>query len=295
MKFEKLQIEESITSKVGIKEINLERLGNVVALIGRNGSGKTRVLDLLENNFDKIIFREQNVKGNKADLLNNDENGSVHDDVIQNRAQLLNEIEKKKSLLNRNPNDQDAKIKLNKLQIELARLEGRDFDKDIIGNATNERKQSYKRFFRRIRHSDIKDLRDAAEHFQSKLTFEQLIEGVDVNFEYNEIDVLYHSSLSFSKKMPNQVFSDYVVCGTNRKKLEKKKSYLRFTVFKKIFEAFFRKTIEWEANANLSDSESDGSFVFKGNANWTISDRSFNYDEFSEGEKILFSYVLLFF
>lgn len=56
MRFSKVRIHEEQTSRVGLKEINLKKkpLGSIVALIGRNGAGKSRILDLIESYLSQI-------------------------------------------------------------------------------------------------------------------------------------------------------------------------------------------------------------------------------------------------
>ena len=51
MRIEKLTLDKEITQTAGIEPINLERLGSVVSLVGRNGSGKSRILRLIESQY----------------------------------------------------------------------------------------------------------------------------------------------------------------------------------------------------------------------------------------------------
>ena len=51
MKIEKFELNKRTTQTKGVSELKMERLGSVVALVGKNGSGKTRILDLLENQY----------------------------------------------------------------------------------------------------------------------------------------------------------------------------------------------------------------------------------------------------
>lgn len=48
MKIEKVNLPEEITAVVGLKPIQMEKLNHVVLVAGKNGSGKSRLLDLIK-------------------------------------------------------------------------------------------------------------------------------------------------------------------------------------------------------------------------------------------------------
>lgn len=68
MKFNKIKISTDITKSKGVSEINIQRLSNVVALVGKNGSGKSRILDLIEENIFKSITILQVADGSISHL-----------------------------------------------------------------------------------------------------------------------------------------------------------------------------------------------------------------------------------
>jgi len=51
MKLNRFVLDKRITEQYGIDGINMDRLGDIVALIGKNGSGKTRILNLLTEQY----------------------------------------------------------------------------------------------------------------------------------------------------------------------------------------------------------------------------------------------------
>src|SRR5688500_11967673 len=55
MRINRLSIPEKICNDKGIKKIDINRMSAVVALVGKNGSGKTRILDLIQENLASII------------------------------------------------------------------------------------------------------------------------------------------------------------------------------------------------------------------------------------------------
>ena len=64
MRINKLAFEDFETTKVGLSPMKLERLGTVVALVGKNGSGKTRILNFIEENFNSISTISDFLNGN---------------------------------------------------------------------------------------------------------------------------------------------------------------------------------------------------------------------------------------
>ena len=60
MRFSKVRIPEEITSHQGLKEINLTKkpFPSTVALIGRNGAGKTRILKLIEHYLSNLTEQQ---------------------------------------------------------------------------------------------------------------------------------------------------------------------------------------------------------------------------------------------
>lgn len=68
MKIEKINIDESITSQLGLKPVQMDRLNHVVLVAGKNGSGKSRLLQLIKEqvqaapNKKKIEGLNKNIK-----------------------------------------------------------------------------------------------------------------------------------------------------------------------------------------------------------------------------------------
>jgi ABC-type Mn2+/Zn2+ transport system ATPase subunit len=55
MKIEKINLSESETSKFGLKAVRMERLNNIVLIAGKNGAGKSRLLQLIREQVKKIL------------------------------------------------------------------------------------------------------------------------------------------------------------------------------------------------------------------------------------------------
>ena len=68
MKIEKINLDESITSQLGLKPVQMDRLNHVVLVAGKNGSGKSRLLQLIKKqvkaapNKKKLEELNKNIK-----------------------------------------------------------------------------------------------------------------------------------------------------------------------------------------------------------------------------------------
>ena len=78
MKIEKINLPESITSTVGLKAIQMDRLNHVVLIAGKNGAGKSRLLQLIKEqvkdspNSNTINELNENIKATKIEIKNNE-------------------------------------------------------------------------------------------------------------------------------------------------------------------------------------------------------------------------------
>jgi ABC-type lipoprotein export system ATPase subunit len=102
MRITKVNIPESEEIADGLDIINMDKLGSIVLLAGKNGSGKTRILNKL---FSTLIE-----KPTKSQIK--DENNTI-DRFKKNIASLENTIKSYKSRLYKNlePDQQDDFIK----------------------------------------------------------------------------------------------------------------------------------------------------------------------------------------
>lgn len=86
MKITEVNLRENITQSVGLNPISMQKIGNMVLLAGKNGSGKTRLLNLIRNQVQNVqdeINRRNNAKSN-IDSHSND---------IQNQPQQKQTLE----------------------------------------------------------------------------------------------------------------------------------------------------------------------------------------------------------
>lgn len=317
MKINKISFEESITSKEGLKEINLDRLGSVVALVGKNGSGKTRILNFIENNFSaslgdflnhKVSVPPNSIQEALNSLepyklyINKKEELDHANFFMQNdksNQELRNNFQKLKQELEAIEQSLGGPTKLPQIRPGMSRqslLQSVETRVQVIINKYNPQIMRLKKdYIKRVNYSQIRKLQDALSDKQEVAdSFEKLLENVTDNLDYNEFGSIYTSSLRFLRKLPHQLAFDWIDCFGDLKKFEKRVAYSRYIALKEIFYNLFGKTLEWEIK-NISKDVTEQGVQSTHAGVWKIDGREFNYSEFSDGEKSLFAYVLLFF
>jgi len=325
MRINKVKFDYSETSIVGLQEINLSRLNTVVALVGKNGSGKSRILNFIEAKISSIVTLNNIIKGNITNLPNNIRQALVKLEPYKELALKVIEFEELNLLRKASPTDSEISLKRNLLRIEISQIE-QSFNPtnpnlNIRQNATNSQRQQlpihqqspsqniklifdeirpliselHSNYIKRVNYAQIRQLQEVVTENNDEVnSFEQLVESVTEQLVYNELGSIYKSSLRFLRKLPHQLVSDWIDCLGNVEKFNKRKSYERFVALKEIFENIFGKTLEWEIK-NVNRSVTDNGVESLQVGIWKINKREFNYSEFSEGEKTLFAYVLMFF
>ena len=308
MRFATIKITKETTQSKGIEEIDMQRLSSVVVLVGKNGSGKTRILDLIEANlFDITNISVQGLIDGSVSCLPKSL-GTIKSSIPTTLGLDINSIQREIDKL-KQQESQTPEIaeKQQVLQRELIRTTR------PIQQANNELQQQFPRlqqkYLKRVRINEIQQLqevlsgsnqpqqniaRQGRPQSSQEITFETLIENISENVNYNELNSLHKSSLGFFIKLPHQLVADKHECLMNGKELEKRTSHKRYRSLQKFVKDLLKKDLTWESEFSQPNTTENGaSFTVKGT--WKLNNRPFNYAEFSEGERILFTYALLFF
>ncbi|MDF2451495.1 MAG: hypothetical protein K0S26_999 [Bacteroidota bacterium] len=309
MRINKLEINPELSKKNGFKEFKMDRLSSVVALVGKNGSGKTRILNLIEQNVAEILstnrFLDTSIVEPPAILLNgiNQLNPYKGYLLLEEELNLLKSKDKKspnietKKRINELTSDADNILrKLNPNQMNHGQPGGlKDRINRIADGLNLNVVKVQKNYFKRIKYDEIRKLQEAISDPNDEMSsFENLIENLTDNLEYNEFGSIHKSSLKFLKKLPHQLAFDLMECLGDNTKLEKRVSHARYRSFKKIFEDFLGKELTWEIHSTNKKVTDEGVQSVQVGI-WKINGRDFDYTEFSEGEKSLFAYALMFF
>lgn len=315
MKLNKIFIDSNISSQKGIAEVDLRRLNNVVAFVGKNGSGKTRILNLIVENSQKLIsinrFLDESVSDPPKVLKSTLKQLSSHKDYILSQQKVADLQQK----LKQNPTDEKLKIEDNIAQnlfkrlqknyntIEISRqrpgLKPNSELQNIASTLKNAESQIQKINFNyiiKIKNEEILQLQEAMIDDKNIkfLSFDKLVESVAENVDYNVFTSINKSSLNFLKILPHQLVFDYMDCMGDQSKYEKRISFKRFTLLKKLCKDFLDKDLTWEQKNSDKKLTDEGVQSFQSGV-WKLDDRLFDYNELSDGEKTLLAYIFLFF
>lgn len=323
MRFNNIHFSEEIASEFGLKEIKLEKLGSVIALVGKNGSGKTRCLNLINKHFDKITnyldylndniafypselkapidqllpYKEYIIKSEDIKKLEFEFPFEIRDDFIHLKIEKLkeeltnieiNSVKKKYPHIN-NFNLSSNQIKL-KSTINLGRKVIND-NKGILENLNEQNKNNY------LKYIDSKLISNLQSQFKLEKESDNYELYLDSKFkgELNEFEVINKTALIFFKQLPHFLVKDWRENLGNEKLFSETTSFQKFKKFKEIFEQLMNKTIKWEEKKSIVEIHSD-KVVSTSIGMWIINDdREFKYEELSEGEKLLFAYVFALF
>lgn len=304
MKFNKIYIPEEITKSKGIPQIDIEKLSNVVAFVGRNGSGKTRILDLIQENIFENM-QVHNIFTN--DFINLPEKSEKikkslekYKDILIAKSTL--EIARKKYTKTK---DAQEKIKISKdinaieqkiLRFQFANNNSHQEFLRLEFNLNAEISRFKQQYIRRINYIEIQQLQQSFEqnNNQKQQSFENLIDSIGDNINLDEFKTINQTSLSFLTRLPHKLTFDSFDCILKKENIEDRDSYKRFLSLKKFIENFLNKELSWDQKA------SPGSLTEKGNnvtfsGVWKLDNRVFKYSELSDGEKTLLAYALFFF
>ena len=301
MRFKNIYIPENISRTKGIQEIRLNRLSNVVALVGKNGSGKSRILDLMEEHLFSSLGIPQLLDDSISSLPKVLENFKSKILPFKDYFLLTEKVNFLNTQINSNPNDSSLKKELQIFNQKLRQLQLQpNYNSQVNAlppQFTNIILPSLKKnHLRRINNSEIRQLQQAIADSKNDptLPFENLFENIANNVNYDELKSINKSALKFLSKLPHQLAFDQYDCLANSKKIEDRISHKRFISLKKLIKDFLNKDLSWEqkvSNGNLTETGNNVTF----SGVWKLNGRDFNYSEFSDGEKSLFAYALLFF
>ena len=273
MKFLRIIIPQEITQTKGIERIDIQRLSDVVAFVGKNGSGKTRIIDLIEDNIlsnvTPLNINSGTISYLPKNLLTSIENPRIK--ILQDRIKACEEA------------GSQNKGKLRFLRDQLSQI--------VSAEPISILKSKY---IKRIRNSDTQQLLVEIPKNQ-EITFESLMERVAENVVYDEMGLIRESSIKYLKDLTNELIDDEDDCNWNKKEFEKRKSYKRYMSLKTFISDLLRKDLTWVRKRINRFTTIDGLYSTTYSTHWALNGREFNYAELSEGERVLFSYALLFF
>ena len=306
MKINKLQLPFSITDGEGIKKIDISRLGSVVALVGRNGSGKSRILKLVEQSTHPNIGYYNVIDESISCLPVNIQNNFdliFKNKLVKEYFELL-EINKRLTVESKiDKSNIEIQIKLSKNSSKIQELQNNPIIRNGLVNHTSaasklttDIREAFVRSIRRINYEEIRSLQTKIDETanKGKITFEKLIESVAENEDYNEFSSIHRTALNYLSKLPHELVIDKDEAYGDSTKYEEKASFKRYFILKKLIKDFLNKNLEWEKEKTNRSLTAEG-VTTESKGVWKLEGRPFNYLQLSDGEKTLFAYSLLFF
>ena len=275
MRISKLFIPINIATQTRLKEINLTRkpLGSVIALVGKNGAGKSRVLKLVENYFDYISSKEL-VQDYITLFPKNFLTASGEQNFLEAKQNFSRSISKNLPELQRSQSDIRVKQLTNEIISKL-----REIGKSYIKVVDND------------------DLKQIKTNLANKLTFEQIltnkyqdnnISRINEFENLNSTDTIKYFN-SLSTKLVTEEFNLYLKEKNKpdeiQKKLKDNISFKLFTKFQYYVQKFLGKDFSYRSEVN-------GSVL---NSILYFNDFPFDVNLLSPGQKTLFAYAILFF
>lgn len=294
MKINKIYLDENDTNPVGLKEFKCNRFNHTIAFVGKNGSGKTRYLKTIENklrNYDLV-----NLLNNDFGLLPN-----AIDTIVQKNKKYnsLFALQKEVILLQQqvqtnSPTDHNKK--LSEAFDKLSSLKGQfQLSSEQIAQINRSLTVEINKRIKVISPNDFRVLKASFDsNSKPKDTFQDIIDSTADSIEINELNMISETGLSYLQRLPHKLAYDDIDTRGDEKKFKARVSHKRFIILKGLISEFLGKELEWKSRQSKVD-EHDDHITINTTGYWTIDERELNYNDFSEGEKVLFTYALLLF
>lgn len=286
MKISKLKVHEVTTKPKNLEEIDLTRkpLGSTVALVGKNGAGKSRILD----------FVKYYIESNNPENLYNGHIENLPQTIIGNNQRNLDSAIK------------SFKQSQNDSLSEQQQRQAKQQADSQIGAINNRFQQLGKAYVKVVDNDDLKTIKAVANNNNS-LSFEQILNNQHFNNltlnqqnQRNQPQILNEftsfnsqSTIQYLTKLTNEIATDeFNLYLKNREtpelvnpEIKKKKSYQLFSIFQDYVRKFLGKDFSYKQTVQ-------GNTV---NSTLHYNDQPFNLNLFSPGQKTLFAYAILFF
>lgn len=295
MRIKNLVLLEENVKELGLKPFNSKKLNNSIALVGKNGSGKSRYLKTIENKLKNIEILDllnghyDNLPTKLAEFIGNYSNHIEVFTAFKNLSEA--EFEKKQ-----NPNSEEARTNYQSLHRIFTQANNKKPINTNTYDQINNNIRSYvKQRVKVIKTNDLRQLRNNLEkNSDVKISFQDIIDSTTENIELDEFSTINNSALSFLQRLPHMLAFDDIDTKGDEKKFKSRISFKRFQLLSKLVEEFLGKKLEWKRKTSNVDVHDDHINV-QTTGFWLIDGREFNYSQFSEGEKVLFAYALLLF
>jgi ABC-type lipoprotein export system ATPase subunit/SAM-dependent methyltransferase len=294
MRISKLKIEKALTDEKRLKEIDLTKkpFGSTVALVGKNGAGKSRILKFVETYFTNLTLEDLN-----SDFVTNIPT-TLTGNFLEQITKLKVAIEKLRAT---NPSQQQQIQQYNQSLVSL--------NTQYLQRV----KQLGQAYIKVVDNDDLKNIKasinsNAAMTFESILTnshFDNLVNNPNLATsnaqQQQQSGVLLNeftafnsqSTIKYLGKLSNEILTDqvnlYLAHSDNleliNSEIKKKNSYKLFNTFQGYVKQFMGKEFSYK-------QRTQGNTI---NSVLYFDNNPFDVNLLSPGQKTLFAYAILFF
>ncbi|WP_412986936.1 AAA family ATPase [Pontimicrobium sp. IMCC45349] len=294
MRIKELILSESEIHSLGLTEFKTNRLNNTLALVGKNGSGKTRYLNAIENKLKKIDI--VSLLDGELEFLPTQLESQIN--AHKKNLKLYRIYKEFKEIQERRKNNPKSKELTEELKIirqqfnrESSRI---PFNQNAYNKLNNDIQFHTNKRIKVIKPDDFRRLKASLDLNSNRATFQNIIDSTDEDVNIDEFSMISDSALTYLKRLPHKLSYDAIDTKGDEKKFKNRVSYKRFNLLRQLVNEFLGKTLEWESKTSNVD-EYDDHISIKSIGFWKIDGREFDYAQFSEGEKVLFTYAILLF
>lgn len=295
MRIKNLILRETDIQNNGLSEFKCSRLNYTLALVGKNGSGKTRYLKTIEKKLQNIEFLDF-INDEFEFIPNSIQEFLKNHDKFKGSYRSFLEITKLQEEKNKNPQSTEIPSKLVKAQTEYQNHQRRNsIQPSQYDKLNNNLRLEVSKRLKVIKPNDFRALKASFDiNDKTKATFQSIIDSTNENIDVNELSMISESALTYLQRLPHKLAYDDIDTRGDEKKFKNRVAYKRFKMLGDLVFEFLGKKLEWKSRESNVD-EHDDHISIKATGYWLLNNRELNYNDFSDGEKVLFTYALLLF
>lgn len=303
MRLKQFTVTKAISESLGLKPFHTDALPSVIALIGRNGSGKSRYLNLIErqlSNLDDPYTGNKLIHGLPEPLRLNfsDEDKHYIDFIRYTRHKRDDHLFE----------DHDTFASRKEFLAVQERISRDKINSPHVRRKYEQIESNYNRIrdslqaeisahVIRIKDSDIRSLLQSTQVKHTAVgsdDFGAMLSHVSNRLQGGVIQVIQNSALRYLSRLPHQLVYDYNKAFGDEQEYTRTKAFKEYKSLQTMLGRFLHKKLEWKSR-NSESTLSDEGVTSRTVGYWTLGGVEFRYDSLSDGEKILLAYALLFF
>lgn len=294
MKIKELTLDIEETKDYGLKKFYSPKFNSVIALVGKNGAGKSRYLKVIENKIKNLDIKtdfEKQFSFSPNDFIQYHKLYLTHQKLYDAYYELINA---QNAVNNKPSKETESRMTLATSSYNTIASKTR-YNTAEFKKTNQSLKTEIEKRIKIIKPSDLRRLQASFDHTnQAKISFQNIVDSTLENIDINEFEMISESALTFLQRLPHKLAYDDIDCRGDEKKFKNRVAYKRYKILSDLIHDFLGKELLWHSK-NSDMDEFDDYVSIKATGYWTINGREFNYNDFSDGEKVLFTYAILLF